>query len=132
MRTYKEFISIAEKFKPFPEDKVNRQINKKKKSGSNQDAHKMKVAKNFMTKSSENNHGERAVSIITKNKTAMIHKGGSGEGRNKDNINTVHKIVDGHISKSNLKDLDQQSDFNRKNKENKKNFNNIYKKDETT
>jgi hypothetical protein len=132
MRTYKEFITIAEKFKPFPEDKVNRQINRKRKSGSNQDAHKMKVAKNFMTKSSNNNHGERAVSIIAKNKTAMIHKGGSGEGGNKDNINTVHKIVDRHISKSNLKDLDQQSDFNRKNKENKKNLNNIYKKDETT
>lgn len=94
MRTYKEFIFIAEKFKPFPEDKVNKQINKKNKSGSNQDAHKMKVAKNFMTKSTDNNHGDRAISIISKNKTAMIHKGGSGEGKNKDNIDTIHKIVD--------------------------------------
>lgn len=132
MKTYKEFILVAEKFKPFPEDKVSRQIDRKNKSGSNQDTHKMKVTKNFMTKSSSKNHGERAVSVITKNKTAMIHRGGSGEGRNKDNIDMVHKIVDRHIDKSNLKDLDQQSDFNKKNKENKKKLNDIYKKDETT
>lgn len=31
MRTYKEFISILEKFKPFPEDSVSRQIERKKK-----------------------------------------------------------------------------------------------------
>lgn len=130
MRTYKEFIIIIEKFKPFPEDKVSKQIDKKKKSGSNQDAHKMKVAKNFMTKSREDNHGERAVSIITKNKTAMIHKGGSGEGKNKDNVDTVHKIVDRHLDKSNLQDLNQQSEFNRKNKEIKKKLNKIYQTNE--
>ena len=130
MKTYKEFISILEKFKPFPEDSVSRQIERKKKSGSNEDAHKMKVAKNFMTKSGEDNHGERAVSIITKNKTAMIHKGGSGEGKNKDNVDTVHKIVDRHIDKSNLQDLNQQSEFNRKNKETKKELNKTYQTNE--
>tara|TARA_R110000868_G_scaffold298903_2_gene559105 strand:+ start:28785 stop:29180 length:396 start_codon:yes stop_codon:yes gene_type:complete len=131
MKTYKEFILITEKFKPFPEDKVSRQIERKKTSGSNQDAHKMKVAKNFMTKSNDNNHGERATNIIKKNIYAAVHKG-NDKGINAHNSNTIGDLIKRHIKKSKLKDLDQQSDFNKKNKETKKNLNKIYKKDENT
>lgn len=52
MRTFKEFISISEKFKPFPEDRVNRQIERKKTSGDEVTAHKLKLAKNYYTKMS--------------------------------------------------------------------------------
>jgi len=131
MRTYKEFIIIIEKFKPFPEDKVSRQIDKKTKSGSNQDAHKMKVAKNFMTKSDKENHKERAIDTIKKNMYATVHKG-NVENKNAQNVSVISRLIKGHTKKSKLKDLEQQTDFNRKNKENKKNLDKIYKKDETT
>jgi uncharacterized lipoprotein YajG len=131
MRTYKEFISLLEKFKPFPEDSVSRQIERKKKSGSNQDAHKMKVAKNFMTKSDKENPKERSIDTIKKNMYAMAHRG-NVENKNAQNVSVISRLVKGHTKKSKLKDLEQQTVFNKKNKENKKNLNNIYKKDETT
>jgi len=129
MRTYKEFITIVEKFKPFPEDSVSRQIERKKKSGSNEDAHKMKVAKNFMTKSSNSNNAKRSVDTIKKNLYATVHKG-NPEGINAKNVDVVSRLVKGHTKKSELKDLDQQSDFNKKNKETKKNLNKIYQRNE--
>jgi len=131
MRTYKEFITIVEKFKPFPEDSVSRQIERKKKSGSNEDAHKMKVAKNFMTKSSNSNNAKRSVDTIKKNLYATVHKG-NPEGINAKNVDVVSRLVKGHTKKSELKDLDQQSDFNKKNKETKKNLNKIYQRNENT
>ena len=129
MRTYKEFITIVEKFKPFPEDSVSRQIERKKKSVSNEDAHKMKVAKNFMTKSSNSNNAKRSVDTIKKNLYATVHKG-NPEGINAKNVDVVSRLVKGHTKKSELKDLDQQSDFNKKNKETKKNLNKIYQRNE--
>jgi len=131
MRTYKEFITIVEKFKPFPEDSVSRQIERKKKSVSNEDAHKMKVAKNFMTKSSNSNNAKRSVDTIKKNLYATVHKG-NPEGINAKNVDVVSRLVKGHTKKSELKDLDQQSDFNKKNKETKKNLNKIYQRNENT
>jgi hypothetical protein len=131
MKTYKEFISILEKFKPFPEDSVSRQIERKKKSGSNEDAHKMKVAKNFMTKSGDSNNTKRSVDTIKKNLYATVHKG-NVENKNAQNVSVISRLVKGHTKKSKLKDLEQQTDFNKKNKENKKNLDKIYKKDETT
>lgn len=131
MRTYKEFITIVEKFKPFPEDSVSGQIERKKKSGSNEDAHKMKVAKNFMTKSSNSNNAKRSVDTIKKNLYATVHKG-NPEGINAKNVDVVSRLVKGHTKKSELKDLDQQSDFNKKNKETKKNLNKIYQRNENT
>lgn len=131
MRTYKEFITIVEKFKPFPEDSVSRKIERKKKSGSNEDAHKMKVAKNFMTKSSNSNNAKRSVDTIKKNLYATVHKG-NPEGINAKNVDVVSRLVKGHTKKSELKDLDQQSDFNKKNKETKKNLNKIYQRNENT
>jgi hypothetical protein len=131
MRTYKEFITIAEKFKPFPEDKVNKQIDRKKKSGNDIGAHQMNVAKNFMTKSDKENHKERAIDTIRKNMYAAVHKG-NVENKNTQNVSVISRLIKGHTKKSKLKDLEQQTDFNRKNKETKKNLNNIYKKDETT
>ena len=127
MRTFKEFNAILEKFKPFPEDSVSRQIARKEKKGSSQDANKMKVAKNFMTKPTDNNHGERAITTITKNKLAMIHQGGTGEGHHKDTADIVHKIIDRHVDKSKLQDLDIQSKENKNNKETKKKLNKIYR-----
>ena len=129
MRTYKEFISILEKFKPFPEDSVSRQIERKKKSGSNEDAHKMKVAKNFMTKSSDNNNTKRSVDTIKKNLYATVHKG-NPDSINAKNVDVVSRLVKGHTKKSKLKDLDQQSEFNRKNKETKKKLNKAYQTNE--
>ena len=131
MRTYKEFITIVEKFKPFPEDSVSRQIERKKKSVSNEDAHKMKVAKNFMTKSSNSNNAKRSVDTIKKNLYATVHKG-NPEGINAKNVDVVSRLVKGHTKKSELKDLDQQSNFNKKNKETKKNLNKIYQRNENT
>jgi len=129
MKTYKEFISLLEKFKPFPEDKVSRQIEKKKQSGSNQDAHKMKVAKNFMTKSDDANNPKRAIDTIRKNTYAAVHKG-DDVGKNAQNVSVVSTLIKGHNKKSKLKDLKQQSEINKKNKDNKKLLNKIYKKDE--
>jgi hypothetical protein len=131
MKTYKEFISILEKFKPFPEDSVSRQIERKKKSGSNKDAHKMKVAKNFMTKSGDSNNTKRSVDTIKKNLYATVHKG-NPEGINAKNVDVVSRLVKGHTKKSKLKDLDQQSEFNRKNKETKKKLNKTYQTNENT
>ena len=131
MRTYKEFISILEKFKPFPEDSVSRQIERKKKSGSNEDAHKMKVAKNFMTKSGNSNNAKRSVDTIKKNLYATVHKG-NPDGINAKNVDVISRIVKGHTKKSKLKDLDQQSDFNKKNKDAKNKLNKIYQRNENT
>ena len=131
MKTYKEFISILEKFKPFPEDSVSRQIERKKKSGSNEDAHKMKVAKNFMTKSSDSNNTKRSVDTIKKNLYATVHKG-NPDGINAKNVDVVSRLVKGHTKKSKLKDLDQQSDFNKKNKDAKNKLNKIYQTNENT
>lgn len=131
MRTFKEFISILEKFKPFPEDSVSRQIERKKKSGSDKDAHTMKVTKNFMTKSGDNNQGERAIDTIKKNIYATVHKN-NPSGRNAQTVEVISRLIKRHTKKSKLKDLDQQSEFNKKNKETKKNLNKIYKQDETT
>jgi hypothetical protein len=130
MRTYKEFILLTEKFKIFPEDKVSRQINIKKKSGNDIDAHKMKVAKNFMTKSNKENHKERAINTIQKNTYAMVHRG-DDEGINAQNVDVISRLVKRHNEKSKLKDLDQQTNFNKKNKENKKNLNKLYKNENT-
>ena len=131
MRTYKEFISILEKFKPFPEDSASRQIERKKKSGSNEDAHKMKVAKNFMTKSSDSNNTKRSVDTIKKNLYATVHKG-NPDGINAKNVDVVSRLVKGHTKKSKLKDLDQQSNFNKKNKDAKNKLNKIYQTNENT
>ena len=131
MKTYKEFISILEKFKPFPEDSVSRQIERKKKSGSNEDAHKMKVAKNFMTKSGNSNNAKRSVDTIKKNLYATVHKG-NPDGINAKNVDVISRIVKGHTKKSKLKDLDQQSDFNKKNKDAKNKLNKIYQRNENT
>jgi hypothetical protein len=63
MRTYKEFISILEKFKPFPEDSVSRKINQRTKTDETEDeklkTHKLKFAKNLLTKMKDNNHIKR-------------------------------------------------------------------------
>ena len=131
MKTYKEFISILEKFKPFPEDSVSRQIERKKKSGSNEDAHKMKVSKNFMTKSGNSNNAKRSVDTIKKNLYATVHKG-NPDGINAKNVDVISRIVKGHTKKSKLKDLDQQSDFNKKNKDAKNKLNKIYQRNENT
>lgn len=104
---------------------------KEKKSGSNEDALKMKVAKNFMTKSSNSNNAKRSVDTIKKNLYATVHKG-NPEGINAKNVDVVSRLVKGHTKKSELKDLDQQSDFNKKNKETKKNLNKIYQINENT
>ncbi len=130
MRTYKEFILLTEKFKIFPEDKVSRQINRKKKIGNDIDAHKMKVSKNFMTKSNKENHKERAINTIQKNTYAMVHRG-DDEGINAQNVDVISRLVKRHNEKSKLKDLDQQTNFNKKNKENKKNLNKLYKNENT-
>ena len=129
MRTYKEFISLLEKFKPFPEDSVSRQIDRKMKSGSNQDAHKMKVAKNFMTKSGDTNNSKRAIDTIRKNTYAAVHKG-DDEGKNAQNVNVISTLIKGHTKKSKLKDLKQQSEINKTNKDNKRLLNKMYQKNE--
>jgi len=63
MKTYKEFISILEKFKPFPEDKVSRKINQRNKNDKTEEdklkTHKLKFAKNLLTKMKDDNHIKR-------------------------------------------------------------------------
>lgn len=120
MKTYKEFITILEKFKNFPEDKVSRQIERKKKKGSSEDAHKMKVTKNFMTKSSDDNNAKRSVDTIKKNLYATVHKG-DVNNKNANNVDVISRLVKGHTKKSKLKDLDKQTDFNKKIRKQKEN-----------
>jgi len=136
MRTYKEFISIAEKFKPFPEDKVNRQINKKKKSGNDISAHQINVAKNYSTKLSNktNTDGikntknlyDRAPKHVNNSLTNMLQ--GNLE-KSQENIKRIKGLKTHAFVSSRAKpdDVKTQISHNQTNKENKKKLNKLYK-----
>ena len=131
MKTYKEFVEILERFKPFPEDTVSRQIERKRRNGSEKDSHRMKVVKNFMTKSDSKNHGKRAIDTIRKNTYAAVHKN-DDSGKNYQNVDVISSLVKSHTKKSKLNDLDQQSDFNKSNKETKRKLNRLYQQNENS
>lgn len=132
MRTYKEFISILEKFKPFPEDKVSRKINQRTKTDKTEDeklkTHKLKFAKNLLTKMKDDNHIKRFNKI----------EGGLGRSINRqyDKIpdkNLTQKSVASAKTTSNIMsgknrddDMKQQSASNRDNSRKKKLLKKIY------
>jgi hypothetical protein len=128
MKTYKEFISILEKFKPFPEDSVSRQIERKKKSGSNEDAHKMKVAKNLLTKMKDDNHIKRFNKIEDGLGRAINRQYDKNPDKNliQKSIASAKTTANIMSGKNRDDDMKQQSASNRDNSNKKKSLKKIY------
>ena len=66
------FEQFMEEYKPFPKDKVNRQIAKKEKTGEVQDkadAHSMKAVRNYVTRSTDRSKRDQAFTGSDRHKT---------------------------------------------------------------
>lgn len=136
MKTYKEFISILEKFKPFPEDKVNKQIDRKKKRGNNIGAHQLNVAKNYNTKLSNKTNTDGIKNTKSLYDRLPKHTNNSLtnmlQGNHKKSTENIKRIkgLETHAfvsSRAKPDDVKAQISHNQTNKENKKKLNKLYK-----
>lgn len=132
MKTYKEFISLLEKFKPFPEDKVSRKINKRNKTDKTQDdklkTHKLKFAKNLLTKMKDDNHMERFNKIGKGANKSINRQYDKNPDKNliQKSIASAKTTADIMSGKNRDDDMKQQSAVNVDNSVKKKSLKKIY------
>jgi len=132
MKTYKEFITIIEKFKPFPEDKVSRKINNRSKTDATQDeklkTHKLKFAKNLLTKMKDDNHIKRFNKIKNGLGRAINRQYDKNLDKNltQKSIASAKTTVNIMGGKNRDNDMKQQSASNRDNSKKKKSLKKIY------
>lgn len=135
MKTFKEFVAILERFKPFPEDKVSRNIQKKKsKRGDDHDihTHRMNIAKNFATKLSNKtstNRYDAARTVIrpTHVNNAILNTLQGNHSKARENLKR-QKGVEFYsklVNRAKPEDIKTQIDTNIKNKDNKNRLNRI-------